>query len=317
MKYTAVIRTLGLSGAFYKELLHSLLKQTIKPEKIIVYIAEGYNIPKESLGIEQFVFVPKGMVAQRALQYDEVTTEYILFLDDDLFLDPFTVQRMYNLMCDYDLDVIAPDIFNNASRSFYNEILMTISARMYPRYINDKLGYKVLRSGGYSYRKQIIDQVYRSETNAGAAFLCRKADFLRINFAEEKWMDSVSYALGDDQVMFYKMHLMGLKVGTWYNHSFVHLDAGNHTSPEKEKLLIYSDFRFKIIFWHRFIYSCHTSFNDKFWDYICIIYTFCFSILVSFFKLRFDILRLKISAVRDGINFIKSSVYKSIPSINQ
>ena len=315
MRYTAVIRTLGQSGVFYNELLLSLQNQTVPPEKIIVYIAEGYPIPKESLGIEQFVYVPKGMVAQRALMYEEVTTEYILFLDDDLFLEPLTVRSMYNLMCQYDLDVIAPDIFNNAQRPRFNEILMLLSARMCPRYTNDKWGYKVLRSSGYSYRKKIEDPVYRSETNAGAAFLCKKADFLMINFSEEKWMDSISYALGDDQVMFYKMHLMGVIVGTWYDHSFTHLDAGNHTCPEKEKVLIYSDFRFKTIFWHRFIYSYHTSLKDKFIDCISIIYTCCFSILVSLIKLRFDILKLKVSAIRDGVNFINSPSYKSIPSI--
>ena len=82
MEYTAVIRTLGKAGEKYQTLLDSLVAQTTPPKEIIVYIAEGYPIPKETCGKEKYVYVPKGMVAQRALNYDEVQTEYILFLEE-------------------------------------------------------------------------------------------------------------------------------------------------------------------------------------------------------------------------------------------
>jgi hypothetical protein len=84
MQYTAVIRTLGTAGEKYQKLLNSLIAQTIKPKDIIVYIADGYPIPKETVGVERYVYVKKGMVAQRALPYKEVETEYMLCLDDDL-----------------------------------------------------------------------------------------------------------------------------------------------------------------------------------------------------------------------------------------
>ena len=80
MEYTAVIRTLGKAGEKYQTLLDSLNKQTVPPVQILVYIAEGYAIPKETIGKERYIYVKKGMVAQRALRYDEVDTEYILFL---------------------------------------------------------------------------------------------------------------------------------------------------------------------------------------------------------------------------------------------
>ena len=66
MKYTAVIRTLGTAGDKYQQLLDSLDRQTIKPSEIIVYIAEGYALPKEKIGKERYVYVKKGMVTQRA-----------------------------------------------------------------------------------------------------------------------------------------------------------------------------------------------------------------------------------------------------------
>ena len=127
MEYTAVIRTLGKAGEKYQKLLDSLVAQTIKPKQIIVYIAEGYPIPKETVGIEQYVYVKKGMVAQRALTYDEVDTDYILFLDDDVFLPDNAVDTLYNEMMDFDADVISPDVFPNAERPRVSAFLMAVS----------------------------------------------------------------------------------------------------------------------------------------------------------------------------------------------
>ena len=62
-----------------------------------MYIAEGYQLPNETIGQENYVFVQKGMVAQRALSYDEISTEYILFLDDDLYLPEDAVEKYKKL----------------------------------------------------------------------------------------------------------------------------------------------------------------------------------------------------------------------------
>lgn len=56
MEYVAVIRTLGTAGEKYQTLLNSLDQQTIQPSKILVYIAEGYRIPKETIGKEQYIY---------------------------------------------------------------------------------------------------------------------------------------------------------------------------------------------------------------------------------------------------------------------
>lgn len=75
MEYTAVIRTLGMAGDKFQKELDSLINQTIKPKGIIVYIAEGYAIPKETCGLERYVYVKKGMVAQRALTYKDYRSD--------------------------------------------------------------------------------------------------------------------------------------------------------------------------------------------------------------------------------------------------
>lgn len=318
MNYTAVIRTLGTAGKKYQTLLNSLNQQTIQPSKILVYIAEGYAIPKETISKEQYISVKKGMVAQRALPYDEVDTEFILFLDDDVYLPETATEKLYQYLIDYNADVISPDVFPNAERPFLGKCLMMLSGRMLARKNDGKWGYKVMRNSGYSYNNHPKPGVYWSQTNAGPCFFCRKKDFLKIHFEDERWMDSLKYALGDDQVMYYKMYLSGLKQLTWFGSGIKHLDAGSSMiNEDKEKMLIYSDFRFKTIFWHRFIYQPDNNFFSRIWSMICIGYALGFTLFISTLKCNFDFLKLKYRAIKEAVGFIKSEEYKNLPLIKK
>lgn len=318
MEYTAVIRTLGTAGNKYKILLDSLNNQTIQPEKILVYIAEGYSLPKETIGKEEYIYVKKGMVAQRALNYKEVESEYILFLDDDVFLPKESVEMLYKYLSDNNADVISPDVFNNAERSFLGKLLMFISGRMKARKDDGLWGYKVMRNSGYSYNNNPKPGVYLSQTNAGPCFFCKKKVFLSIHFEDELWMDKEKYALGEDQVMFYKMYLLGLKQLTWFYSGIKHLDAGTTMkSEERERKLISSDFRFKTIFWHRFIYKPDNSYISIFWSMICIMYSLLFTLFISILKFDFGIFKIKFNAIKEAIDFINSDEYKKLPLINK
>ena len=173
-----------------------------------------------------------------------------------------------------------------------------------------------MRNAGYSYLTNPSKETYWSQTNAGACFLCRKKDFLKIQFKDECWIEKCPYALGDDQVMFYKMYCHGLKQLTHYKSGIVHLDAGTTTqSTDKVRTLIFADFRFKTIFWHRFIFLPETTFLLKIWDCICIGYALLFTLLISLIKCEFSILKLKWSAITDGIQFVKSAEYQQLPRI--
>lgn len=315
MEYTAVIRTLGKAGDKYQQLLDSLIHQTCPPKEILVYIAEGYSLPKETVGVEKYIYVKKGMMAQRALPYTEVTTDFMLFLDDDLSLAEDTVECLYTLLSKNKADVISPDIFPNSQRKILPELLMTVSGRMRARRGDKYWGYKVMRSAGYSYNKCPLADTLESQTNAGACFLCRKAQFLSIHLEDETWIDSVAYAIGDDQLIFYKMYRFGLKILTWYNHRVQHLDAGQNLSPDKERTLIYGDFRFKTIFWHRFIYKPDKSMLGRLLSMLAIGYAFAFGLAISLLKFQFNIFQIKRRAIQDGIKFIKSNEYKKLPAI--
>lgn len=318
MRYTAVIRTLGTAGNKYQTLLDSLNSQTVQPEKILVYIAEGCPLPKVTIGREEYIYVKKGMVAQRALDYKEVESEYILFLDDDVFLPEKSVEMLYKYLSENNADIISPDVFPNAERSFVGKLMMFISGRMKARKDDGLWGYKVMRNSGYSYNNSPKSGVYLSQTNAGPCFFCKKEDFLSIHFEDELWMDKEIYPLGEDQVMFYKMYLLGLKQLTWFNSGIKHLDAGTTMrNEEKVRMLIYSDFRFKTIFWHRFIYIPDKCVISRVWSVLCILYALLFTMIISLLKFDFNKFILKFNAIKDAINFINSDEYKRLPLINK
>lgn len=317
MEYTAVIRTLGMAGYKYQRLLNSLNSQSVPPKSIFVYIAKGCCLPVETIGIEQYIYVDKGMLSQRALSYSEVETEYILFLDDDLEFPPDTVCNMFTLLDKYNADVISPDIFPNLRRPVGAEIMMFISGRMRARRFEDNWGYKIMGTAGYSYCKTPQKEALQSETNAGACFLCKKVSFLGIDLENELWVDRMSYPLGEDQIMYYKMHCLGLKQLTWYNHKFIHLDGGGNMTPEKEAKRLYGDVYFKTVFWHRFLYIPEKSEIKRLGLVICIVYYITFTLIVSLLRGRWDILNSKWNALKEAIQFIKSETYKSLPVVNK
>ena len=90
--YSIVIRTLGKGGGKYQQLLNSIKSQTIQPKHLLVFIADGYNLPPEQLGTEEFIYTRKGMWHQRVygLEYASKlnNSDYILAVDDDISFAP-------------------------------------------------------------------------------------------------------------------------------------------------------------------------------------------------------------------------------------
>lgn len=310
MEYTAVIRTLGKGGDYYQKTLDSLILQSIPPSAIIVYIAEGYALPAETVNREQYVYVKKGMVAQRALQYKEVKTEYILFLDDDVYLPPTGVETLYHELQQYKGDVISPYVFYNHKKSIKEKLRLAVFGREFCRLFGNRWGFKVLSTAGFSYINNPKKAVYESQTNAGPCFLCRKEDFLNIKYEDELWLDEAPYAFPDDQVMFYKMYLNGLKILTSYDSGIVHLDAGSSTGGvDRTCKVIYSEYRNKLIFWYRFLYSNEKNYLLRLWKIACITYVYGLQSVNAGYKL----LRWKreeanafFRATKDALNFIRN-----------
>ena len=320
MEYSVVIRTLGRAGEYYQKTLESIKKQSISPLSVIVYIAEGYTLPKETVGLERYVFVPKGMVAQRALLYAEVESEYCLFLDDDVYLPTDAVEKMYNEMLQQKAQIVSPCTFDNHKASVKSKLIKMLTGKEICRFGDSKWGYKVLRTAGFSYNNNPTLPVYESQSNAGPCFFCRKEDFLKISFQDELWLDAAPYALPEDQVMYYKMYKKGLKVLTSFDTGIVHLDAGSTMGQNKERTLklVYSEYRNKLIFWHRFIYLPDKSLLLRLWDVISIGYAYVIQTLKYLLKTMFgkkDEANAFFDGIKDALKFLKSQEYRQLPRI--
>ena len=225
MEYCVAIRTLGTAGEKYQTLLDSLNRQTIRPKRILVYIPDGYDLPKETIGWEKYIRSPKGMITQRSLPFDEIDSEYILFCDDDLWLADDFVEKMFAGLQNYDADCISPDVFKVQSSSLGGVIKKAISGYAFPRK-DDGWAFKITRNGGYTYNRKPKEDVLPSESAAGACALIKKQAYKDIHFEDERWMESFGYPLGEDLLFFYKLHSMGKHVLVHFNAGIKHLDAG-------------------------------------------------------------------------------------------
>lgn len=54
-------------------------------------------------------------------------------MDDDVYLPKTAVEQLYRYLIDYDADIISPDVFPNAERSFLGKCMMMLSGRMLAR----------------------------------------------------------------------------------------------------------------------------------------------------------------------------------------
>ena len=305
INYSVAIRTLGKAGEYYQRTLNSIASQTVKPEAVVVYIAEGYDQPKETVGIERYVYVPKGMVAQRALQYEEIDSEWIMFLDDDVFLPPNAVETLFCELGENGGDVISPATFANHKASLKQKVIRTLTGREIPRLFDDGWSYKVLRTAGFSYNNNPRKAVNKTQSGSGPCFMCRKKNFLDTHFEEELWLDEAPYAYPEDQVMFYKMYLNGLKLLTSFDSGIVHLDAGSTMAGSEERMNkhIYSEYRNKTIFWRKFIYP-NRPFKLlsllAFWYMLGVQYLKYFTQCLMGRKARWQAFR---KGLREGMNF--------------
>ena len=206
--YCAAIRTLGRAGHKYLRLLQSLQAQTQPPLKILVYLADDCPPPPETLGCETLVRVPRGMVAQRALPYDEVTTPYLLLLDDDLYLPPRTVEMLAEAIQQHDGDAVAVDVFRNHELPWPLKVRSALTNWALPR-PNDGWAFKLLANGSFTYNNHPPQGACPSQTAAGAASLWRTDVLRALHLDHECWLDRRGFAYGEDLLHFRKLTLNG------------------------------------------------------------------------------------------------------------
>ena len=233
MTYSIAIRTLGTAGEKFRQELESIRAQTLQPDRVLVYIAEGYPRPGFTIGREEYIPVKKGMVAQRALPYDEVASDCILLLDDDVLLAPDSAERLLQAMEANNADCVAGDVFRNHAMPLRTKLSAAVTAWVLP-HRSPKWAFRMRRSGSFSYNARPVESYYASQTCGGPAMLWRKSALHRIHLEDECWIDSLGFPYGEDALASYKLYRNGGRLGVLYDAGIQNLDAASASTAYKQ-----------------------------------------------------------------------------------
>lgn len=228
-KYSVAIRTLATNHQLLRHELECVFAQSSPPTDVFIYIAQGYNAPPFRVAGEQYITVPKGMVSQRALPYDEVKTPYLLMLDDDVSLAPDACKKMLEIIDNNNLDCVVADVFMNHKMSVPDKIKAFVTAGTRPLYGQQK-AIKVFCSGAFGYINSPKRDWYPTESGGGPAAMWRTQAWKQIDAQGEKWLDSLGFAYGDDQIIFNKAHKRGFRMAMAFNTGFTHCDGQSSSS---------------------------------------------------------------------------------------
>lgn len=313
--YSIAIRTLGVNPGILRKELYSIAHQTVQPEKVVVYIAKGYERPAFTVGNEEYVWVKKGMVAQRALRYDEIDSDVVLMLDDDVELADDSAERMLNALEDNEADCVAADSFCNQGMSVKGKILAAVTNGVFPRR-DDGWAFKMRRDGAFSYNNCPKGNFCLTETFSGPCWMVRKTSLAEICLHDELWMERMGFPYGEDAVESYKFFLNGYKCGVLYDSGVRNLDAktssgGYHADVRKFYTRSYG----LLTTWWRMIYES----RDKQWLSVAAfsakaLWQMLLHLVLGVAKCDFRIPVNYIKGMKDAVAFVRSDEYKDMPS---
>lgn len=319
--YSVAIRTLGTAGEKYKKLLDSIQNQTVRPEKIVVVLPEGYRLPEYQIGTEEFVFCQKGMITQRLKALEHITSEYVLFCDDDVEPEPEFVEKVSHPLINGAFACSSAPLLEFLPPAGVKYIFASLAGGACVMLHGRKNNFvRVLSTGGYSYNRSISlsgNKLYYAESLPWTCFLISAKALQNIHFEDELWAGHNGYAAFDDQMMFYKLIINGYKVCVVSNARYKHNDEKTSIKGLKLEPAYATAFN-HYVFWHRFLYTPCTSVTRKIWLKICISYCICMRYIYSLLlqaagRETKEMRKIKRKGFGDAKKFVKSQEYQCIP----
>lgn len=280
--YAVAIRTLGTANEKYQKLLDSISQLQPKPEEVIVVLPEGYSKPDYFLGYEKIVFSPKGMIIQRLRALDYISSEFVLFCDDDIEFDSNFVAKLFEPLCHNDYSCAAGPLLDFFPPKSIKYLLASALGGACVMLRNrDKQYVRILRTGGWSYNRDINTDkslIYETDSLPWTCFFIKTDVMKRIAFEDEIWIEKNGYAAFEDRVMFYKLKRNGFKTCIVSNALYKHNDAKTSTKELKLEPMYARAFN-HYVFWDRYINSFSNGVINKLWCRICIEYYIFMQIL--------------------------------------
>lgn len=320
--YSVAIRTLGTAGEKYVKLLESIKNQTIQPEKIVVVLPEGYNLPDYQIGNETFVFSRKGMIPQRIEAIKHIESQYILFCDDDVELSTDFAKKLVEALRDCRYDVSAGPLLDFFPPKKVKYLLASVLGGACVMIRGKSFYYtRILCTGGWSYNREIDAKrhiLYTAESLPGTCFMARTEPMKLMAYEHEIWAEKTGYAAFEDRIMIGKLWVNGFKACVVSDAEYRHNDG--KTSVRNLKLEPQYAAAFNhYIFWHRFLYSLGKSRTKKCWMQVCIHYYIFMSKLYN--KMLYllgrstpEVYETVCKGFSDAKEFVKSDAYKQLPS---
>ena len=321
--YSVIIRTTGNANEKYQKLLDSIAGLIPQPKEIIVVLPEGYGLPEQRLGSETFLFCTKGMVRQRLKGIEACKTEYALVCDDDVSFPADFVRKLHEpIKKGLGSFSIAP-LYSFLPDNGINSLICMVMASAVPTVIYRKTRYiSVLKSTGYSYNRHLDrshTHYYETQSAAWTCFYTNVGTMRALEMEKEIWLDSHGYSAMDDQTMFYKAWLMGLKTIVVSDAVYEHMDAKTSIQGNRSAVIYARSFN-RVVFWHRFIYTQ----QHRWWGFILSIIAFRYRLFWAGIRSRSSLLRKKMTweeyllqknGIKDAYRYIQSEEYIQLPEL--
>ena len=319
MNYSIAIRTLGTSGDKFVRELESIKRQTVQPDKVVIYIAEGYKRPDYTIGKEEYVWVKKGMMRQRVLRYDEIDSPLILLLDDDVELADDSAEKMIKSLEEHQLDCLAAETFRNYKISLSKKIYIAITNLTFPHW-GDTWGVKVHCNGSFSYNNNISKDVYMTQSAAGPAALWKKDVFKKLHLEDELWLDQLRFPYGEDMLMFNKLHKNGYRLGTHYRCGIIHLNGQSSSADfQRNPKKFHTRSMASVMIWYRICYNLKgISFLSRLRSFLAFVlkaaWLSVIHLLSAIYLLTPMIFVYYLKGLYDGIKMIHSRFFRQMPN---
>lgn len=321
MEYSVIIRTVGKAGKKYQQLLDAIATLDPQPKEVIVVLPEGYEKPSEQLGRETYYFSPKGMVSQRLHGIRMCKTPYALIVDDDISFDSDFVRKLHEPIEKRLCELSSGPLYSFLPEKGIKAFASMICGAALPTLFHKDRYVSVLRTAGYSYNRnlQLNKGYYEAQSLAWTCFYADVAALKRIGLEEEKWLDAGGYAAYDDQTMFYKAWLRGIKTIVVPDALYIHQDAKTSSTGNKS-LVLHCLAKNRLVFWHRFIYCMERTMTGRIWAGMCISYRVVWAIAWAYAdrvlrRYTQEDLNAVLSGYREGYKYINSQEYKRLPPI--
>lgn len=316
--YSVIIRTTGKAKEKYAGLLSSIAALVPQPKEVIVVLPEGYSLPEEQLGWENFYFCPKGMVIQRMTGIQKCKTPYALICDDDVQFGPDFVQKLHEPLENGMGGLSIGPLYSFLPRKGLRSVIDAVLGSGIPTVFHKDRYCSVLRTTGYSYNRKLDTsrKYYETQSAAWTCFYAYIEALRSIEFeAEQEWLDAHGYSALDDQTMFYKAWLRGVKTIVVADAFYEHLDARTSTRESREPVL-YSRVFNRIVFWHRYIYSQERGILGKIWAKICFAYYQGINDIYALFrKIPSNETEIKHRVRADAKKYLQSDTYRNLPPV--